>query len=323
MRWDFSFHTHRIALLEMGHVLAGGRCRKVRDRLRDPNGYLGARAELRAGALLQEAGAKLTHEPSRPASGPDWRADWPDGSVYIEVKLSHTSLAAQRRGSWFSMFKSEFYRALGEEIRGGDSVRATLRLSGTLLDSMGHRLEDDRLVNQRAQHAASVLSLMAQLLRPLGRLGGRFILGEGCEVTVRPRRDDGVGLFLDGFFVVSDQDAVSLRLKDDLERAAYQLKETSGRRVILVDASDDDALQRPAGAIRSLLATEEWAPRIAAVMIVYRRYPHTTVELVRGPASDSQDTLHLLESKLRRCEHGHLHAEALVVPPTCTLGDGE
>jgi hypothetical protein len=326
---DCAFTLNRIALVEMGHVLATVPCRKIRPRLRSRGQYLGVRAELRAGALLLTAGAKLTHEPlppdlgipkSKRPSGPDWRATWPDGSIHVEVKLPRTSVRAHRREGWASLYMMHFQEALGADVSHSDGMYATLYLSETLLDDMRTRLEDTSFVRRCALDAAAAFTKLASLPHGLERLAGPVSLVDGCDVVVRSRVDGREGLVIDGTFVVSDEDSVSLRLKDDLQRAAHQLKDTPGHRVILIDTSCDSTLQRHAETIRSLLATEGWADKLAAIMIVHRHHPYTTVDLVPGPADDSSETLRLIASNLRTCERSHLHAEPLVAQvSTCKL----
>ncbi len=327
---DCAFRLNRIALLEIGHVLATVRCGRVRHRLRDPLGYAGVRAELRAGALLSGAGAEMTHEPLPPCvairksqrpSGPDWHADWHNGSIYVEVKLSRTSMRAHRREGWASLYMSEFQAALSDDVLHGDGRYATLCMSDASLDCMGDDLNDTTLVRARGRSAAAAFVSLVRLHRGLKTLTGRFTLADECEVVVRSRVDGRQGLALDGAFAASDDHRVTLRLRTHLSEAAQQLERMPGQRVILLDTSNDSALRAPAETIRALLG-EPWAERLAAVMIVYRHWPHTTVDIVPGPATDSSDACRLIASKLRTCERGHLHADSpLIAPPTssCTF----
>ncbi len=85
-----------------------------------------------------------------------------------------------------------------------------------------------------------------------------------------------------------------------------------GGRVILIDTFQDSALRKPAAIVHALLS-ESWADRSAAVMIVYRRTPHTYADVVPGRALDADQVCRLITSKLRRCNRGHLHAEVLAM----------
>lgn len=322
---DCAFRTHRVPLLEMGQVLATVHCYGIGKRLRNPNPkeYLGVRQELRGGAMLLEMGAHLVHEPTRPRSGPDWHATWPDGAAFVEVKLPRTSVQANLREVRACQLTSEFLGALGDDVRNGEGVWVTVLPTEAFLDNLGDRLEDLSRVKLRARHAARVFAMMHKMRSALRPPRVHFTLLEGCDVLVRPRRDGMTGLAVDGFFVVANEDENSLRLKDDLELASHQLKEVPGRRVILLDTSQDSASavpsRRTTATVRSLIETELWATRLACVMVVYRDYPHTIVEFVLGRADDALETFRLLRSKLRQCERGHLHCEPLVPTMPCTL----
>ncbi len=321
VRIDNAWPWNRWRLLEMGHVLATVRCGRVRDRLRDPNGYLGIQAELRAGALLGGLGAALSHEPRSPRAKvqgqkgglrPDWRAEWPDGSVHVEVKLSHTSAQANAREVWASLFSGEGpgrgrprggarrRRALGQ--RSAQTKGSLMALAGASTTAI--------VCRGVARQAATSLAALLRVRRPLGPVRGRFTLALGCEVTLKARTDGGSGLSFDGRVFVSDEHRITLRLTTHLKEAAEQLDDMPGGRVVLLDASHDSALRRPTRCVRDLLA-EPWAARVAAVMIVYRHYPHCTVEVVRGWALDADPVSRLIRAKLRRCNRRHHHAEVL------------
>ncbi len=301
------------------------------NKLRQSGQYLGLRQELRGGALLLEMGADLLHEPARlegvkeseQPSGPDWRATWQDGCVYVEAKLPRTSKQANLREVRGAQLTSAFLGGIGEDVRKGEGLWATLRPTESFLDSLGDRLEDACRVEERARHAAAAFSSMIRVRRALGPTRGRFSLLSGCEVLLRPRQDGFGGLSVDGFFVVTDEDENSMRLKDDLELASHQLKNVPGPRVVLLDTSQDAGLavpsRRTTATVQSLVATELWAARLACIMIVYRDYPHTIVEFVLGRTDDAAETFRLLRSKLRQCERGHLHCEPLVPTTPCTL----
>jgi hypothetical protein len=320
---DCAFRTHRATLLELGQVLSTVRCRGVQDRLRAPKEYAGARQELHGGALLLEMGADLVYEPTHPKSGPDWYATWPDGSAYVEVKLPRTSVRANLREVRASQFTSEFLAALGDDVPNSGGLLITFRLAESFIDGMGERLDDTSMATRDALRAAAAFSSMAKLRGTLGPPREPIVLAKGCGVHVRRQRDAQARLAVDGFFMVADEDENSLRLKDDLERASQQLKEVPGRRVVLLDTSQDAALNAPSRrateTVRALIATESWAARLACVMTVYRHYPHTIVEFVLGRNDDAPETFRLLRSKLRLCERGHLHCEPLVPLTPCTL----
>jgi hypothetical protein len=212
----------------------------------------------------------------------------------------------------------DFIQAVPEDVRNGTRALATLRLRESKLDELAW----DGFVNRDAvrSFAQRAAASFAQYMRLRANLGffGRVSLVDGCEVRVSPRLDEGAGLSFDGFVVISDREQVSLRLKDDLRRAAEQLRlAPSGPRVILLDADGDSALQRPARVVRELMQTEAWSQGIAVVMIVNRSHPYCTIDLVRGQGRDSLDALRLLSARLRNCDRGHLHGEALTTPPVC------
>jgi hypothetical protein len=316
VRIDNFWLGNRSRLLEMGHVLVTQRCGRVRDRLRDPNGYLGAQAELRGGALLADLGATLTHEPRNPKEKdglrPDWRAVWPEGAAHVEVKLSHTSQQANAREVWSALFSGEFQNALAQDVREGDGLWATLLVQESLLDSFGRDFDDRLRMQVAARRAAGAFTTLVRVRRALGPVRGCFKLGEGCEIELKARADGARGLALDGRFYVSDQHRITLRLRGQLKEAAEQLDGMPGGRVVLLDTSNDSALRRPTREVRSLLS-ESWAVKVAAVMIVYRHYPHCIVEVVRGRALDAFAVARLIKGKLRRCSRGHGHAEVLAM----------
>jgi hypothetical protein len=108
--------------------------------------------------------------------------------------------------------------------------------------------------------------------------------------------------------VEPDEARERLRLRDDLEDAAGQLRELPELGIIVLDTTADARLCARGPAILEMLRDESWAERIELVIVVKHTYPGFSIAVVPGRNAQygfwRQDF-----PGLRMCEKGHSHVD--------------
>jgi hypothetical protein len=308
----------RAYLLEVGAAVAVLRP-DVHDigRLRNPNEFEGAAAELCAGLMFKRAGAKLERPPSEYGRRRcEYIATFPDGyRLAVEVKLpdiSDDEPDANRVEFELLMVLMERFAWLSNLA---PSARATFHLAPDVIH-LGNRHEvnmdeltlwvDDAVNRVRA--AASASSVFGEF--DLGRIGSLLV-------------HDEPGLNSLCFDAIAFRDAKrrSRQIKRNLlNDGARQIGETGLPGVIVLDVQRDGMVRSTLGFLSSWALNKK---SLAAVIVVERHVINGQlwgcVEVLPGPEFDA--AMPALSTLFDGCDAGHLHYNPLseaASPCPCT-----
>lgn len=309
-------------LLEIGFALTQMREKaRARDRLLAPKEYKGTCAELRCGLWLRAAGAAPDWEPISDATGPDWSAKWPEGSIAVETKRPRTSKRASELTEIENNFFFEVVRAVSDPpLDSNVGAWLTLHLNEAVVSAKTPLGSTDvDAIHQLANETAEAI----RRNMPTPVTPGVFSAGRAGEfsIEIRPGADTQVQFSMRSSTNVDTHDAQ--RVFEIIQKAATQLgamPEVPG--LIVLDAEADFMLLNHLGGIAETMGTEAWAENLAGVAIVTQSTSSdddigesridTILRIVPGPKVESLSAT--LLPRLRVCEQGHFHVDILLDP---------
>lgn len=316
---DYTFRGSRFDLLELGVALSELAPRKVAGRLRSAAEYRSTRAELQTGLILRCANAVVEHEPSRPATGPDWGATWPGGRLGVEVKCMKTSGRSEALGQLEVRFHWQFMAGLAH-CKPTHAAWLTIEIDPAVLN--------DLMVGGTFLRAGAIEALAAEAAKaaqesmPRPTAEGTYSMGRAGRYRIKFGPQGDARFHFDGHGLDRDAATEYQRTRDELQRAASQLAAVDAPGLVVLDMGRDSLLTNHFEAVREEITTETWAARLAGVLFVDRVSSATTshciVHCAAGPLGHAlEDTL---LPGLRVCERGHLHADTVLRrSATCDL----
>lgn len=301
---DYSFRRRRWRLIEAGVMLADLPAPgDYAQRLRDPNQYVAACAELQAGLYLRCLGFWVQRDPANavrgqsaeaPETGPDWLAIAGPRMFGVEVKCpleSDEVIGLNRlRYAIFDACQQIAISHSGLDIQVRAEIVPSLVRERTVFPRRVEEVVLEALVDlKRRGHATTRLGLV----RPSGT--------RMSSISLPP----------------PSQEREVSRLRDLLQKAATQLGVLPHPGVVILDASYDRVLPFRCCDIAEILE-EPFASEIAFVIVAVPTLPGAILTLIPGRR----------HAKFERCAlpglgfcGRHLHVCTLAPKPDCSFED--